>query len=436
MNKKKSGKSRSPQSWWYYLERYVHVAVNSGSLLLYNTLNGKYLEYKNRPDLVRFVKRLQSPGQLQVIKLTRPFLEKSPGIERFIKLTRRYYMADLIDTAYSSRKPVQAMPILNIHRDVKKLKADPARSVGDNLLKNLDQVSLYLNSSVNPCMENRHSQLFAGGYRQFLCNCHSSSGIPNLEFGLIKRFLTEISGAGLSFVNILGGDIFRYPEFHRLLELLAPVRAIKRFYTLYSDVLSNLEYLKQIDALRMPYQMVVLVPFPVEMKELRTSVVALQNAGIPFCCEFIVQSESHLESAARIEEKEGILHVSFHPFYNGRNLGFLKKHMFMKKTDIMTSGPEMCDIFMRTAVNPANFGKLTVLTNGDVYANVNTPRLGRLGKDSVYRMVYREMDRGTGWRWTRLKAKPCKKCLYKLLCPPILNYEYVLKRNNLCHLVP
>jgi len=168
------------------------------------------------------------------------------------------------------------------------------------------------------------------------------------------------------------------------------------------------------------------------MEVLRASSAALQNTGIPYCCEFILHSEPHLESAVKIEETSGIQHVSFQPFYNGRNLGFLKKHVFMKKIDIMTSRPEMHDIFMRSALNPANFGKLTILTNGDVYANVNAPRLGRLGNDSVYRMVYREMDRGTSWRRSRLEVKPCNKCLYNLLCPPILNYEYVLGRNNLC----
>jgi pseudo-rSAM protein len=85
-------------------------------------------------------------------------------------------------------------------------------------------------------------------------------------------------------------------------------------------------------------------------------------------------------------------------------------------------------------VNPFHFGTLTVLSNGSIYANVNTQRLGSLNGGSLHDVVYKEMYRGKSWRRIRKKVEPCKFCTFDALCPPLSNYEYALGRNNLCHI--
>ena len=85
-------------------------------------------------------------------------------------------------------------------------------------------------------------------------------------------------------------------------------------------------------------------------------------------------------------------------------------------------------------MNPLNFGKLFILNNGDIYANLNSTKIGIHGKDSISKVLYRELNKKNSWLQTRKNVEPCTNCVFDVLCPPISNYEYVLRKNNLCHI--
>ena len=90
------------------------------------------------------------------------------------------------------------------------------------------------------------------------------------------------------------------------------------------------------------------------------------------------------------------------------------------------------EIFIRQAININDFGQLTVMPDGKVYANVNTPSLGTVD-DSPYSIVYKEFTNGQSWFRLRTQA-PCENCIYQWLCPSPSNYETVIGQPNLCHL--
>lgn len=76
--------------------------------------------------------------------------------------------------------------------------------------------------------------------------------------------------------------------------------------------------------------------------------------------------------------------------------------------------------------------KLTIIPDGKIYANINQPCIGKLGKDILYDVVYKEIYKGKSWRMTRLKTKPCTGCILSALCPPISNYEQIIGDYNVC----
>ena len=84
------------------------------------------------------------------------------------------------------------------------------------------------------------------------------------------------------------------------------------------------------------------------------------------------------------------------------------------------------------AMKISNFGKLTVMPDGTVYANVNASPLGTID-DSLYSLVYKEFMEGKSWFKVRDEA-PCIDCVYQWLCPSPSNYEKVVGRPNLCHI--
>ena len=125
---------------------------------------------------------------------------------------------------------------------------------------------------------------------------------------------------------------------------------------------------------------------------------------------------------------------SFSPFFNGDNLKFFKENVFLDKADVFDNKPELKDIYANQIINKQQFGRLTILNNESMYANVNEKKLGILGKDSIYDVIYSEIKSVTNWRKVRKNIEPCKNCIYECLCPPVSNYEFVIGKNNLCNI--
>ena len=84
-------------------------------------------------------------------------------------------------------------------------------------------------------------------------------------------------------------------------------------------------------------------------------------------------------------------------------------------------------------LNIQDFGKLTVMADGQIYANVNHEAIGNI-KDTPHAIVYREITEGHSWLRIR-DNKPCCECIYQWLCPTPSHYEDVIGKQNLCNIV-
>jgi hypothetical protein len=50
-------------------------------------------------------------------------------------------------------------------------------------------------------------------------------------------------------------------------------------------------------------------------------------------------------------------------------------------------------------------------------------------------MIVKEFTEVRSWLKTRMEVSPCKDCYYRLLCPPITNYENYLNKFNFCKII-
>ena len=76
----------------------------------------------------------------------------------------------------------------------------------------------------------------------------------------------------------------------------------------------------------------------------------------------------------------------------------------------------MKDIFRKHIINKDNFGKLFILSNGDIYANILHKKLGNIKTD-----------------WLRIRnQKPCCDCLYQYICPSPSDLDLMIGQLNLC----
>lgn len=420
------------QSFWFIMDNYVHVSVRGESVLFYNTLTGKILEYPGCETVTRLVKRLQSPGNLSVIRLTGKDLA-NPEIDRFVKDMRTFYMGDLIDAGLTRGKPMQMAPYVNIQEDVDAVKknARGQTAAGDRMMKYLAEVSIYINSACD-----LDCGLCGSAYRQFLCCTHGKNSLAELHPRSLKNLLRQLQGASLARLNILGGDIFKYSQWEQLpgiLNELAPSPPVeKNLYTHYLNLPGQGEKLAQFPDGFLSLKIVV--PFPVTKQQWREviSMPAVNRPDTHFL--FIIAGEAGIEAAEELIAQQRLENYSFHPFFNGENREFFRQAVFIDREDLEEARPTMRQILARQSINPLYFGTLTVLSSGHIHANVNAPHLGILSRDNIYEAIYKEMQRGAVWRRTRKKVSPCRHCTFNAVCPPLSNYEYALGQNNLCHI--
>ena len=158
------------------------------------------------------------------------------------------------------------------------------------------------------------------------------------------------------------------------------------------------------------------------------AVAFFEDIGTPFSVDFLIFSE---QDYLDVEQISPTVNGNFVPMYNGENMDFFESNVFISQEEILASALSKREIFKRQATNVNHFGKLTVLPDGTVYADVNQTSLGTID-DTVYSIVYKEFTEGKSWFRVRDFA-PCKDCIYQWLCPSPSNYEIAIGRSNLCH---
>ncbi|MEN8122291.1 MAG: SPASM domain-containing protein [Bacteroidota bacterium] len=156
-------------------------------------------------------------------------------------------------------------------------------------------------------------------------------------------------------------------------------------------------------------------------------------AEILYSFDFKIEKEQDVEIFENAINQLNIENNAFHPYYNGNNIELFEQAVYLNKEDIFEAKPTQKDIFARQVINQLNFGKLYILPDASVYSNLNKPKLGNLNKHSIHELVHKEMYKHKNWFKLRKNVKPCRSCVYSLLCPSISNYEYAIGKYNLCH---
>ena len=393
---------------------------------MYNPYTGSILEYHRNFTVLRLIKKILSLRNLRVIRLKQSEINK-PVVKEFIEDVRKNFMGDLINVVNSKSKPIQMPPIVKIKRDVKYLKSQSKRSVGEGVLQYLSELSIYIN---NKCSQG--CNICNEAYKQFHCCSARSTNHQELDFELLSQLFKETENCNLSVINIIGGDIFTYPAFSQLVQQLNLLPAQKNYYANYLNIARKSSMVTKIIGDNISIN--VFVTLPPDKKKLLGAIEAVGTINSKYCFTFIVESEDDFMNSQDIINTFSISNVEFKAFYNGDNLKFFKENIYIDRKDIEENKPSLKDIYTRESINSLFFGSLTILPNRRIYANVNAPSLGILKKDSIYEVLIKEMSHNRSWRKIRKNVLPCKSCTFRGLCPPISNYNYAIGKYNLCHI--
>jgi pseudo-rSAM protein len=294
-------------------------------------------------------------------------------------------------------------------------------------MKHLQRIHLYI---TNECDQN--CRVCAKAYKQIPWCTRSKYGGSELDTAKIEALLHEITNSSLIYLDILGGNIFDYSRFAALVEIINHLPARKNYYSHYQNIIPGSDKLKFVNPASSLLK--ILIPAPINEENLKAALQILEKSKLPSEFIFLIQDGREFEKAGRVAASLQIDNYDYQPLFNGENLQFFKENVFITKEEILGSKPAMNDIYAHSEINTLNFGKLIVSPAGRVYADLNAPGLGMLGKDSIYDVLYREAYHGKSWRRVRKNVQPCKCCTYQALCPPLSDYTYALGRNDLCHI--
>jgi pseudo-rSAM protein len=430
MNQTHTENNHNTQSYWLYLHPYVHLSVKKERALLYNSLNYHLLEYPKDSPVFPLLKRLASHHNLYVIHIKAKDI--TPTIATFIEQIRQFFCGDILDTALSTKKPLQLKPILNLQKTLQTLTMEndsPRSLTGDEIPDYLNTITLYMNDLCS-----KSCSMCQDGYKQWI-NCrqgkkhHHEITIDNLQ-----TLIQQTQNSKLFKLNITGGDLFSYSFLVEAMQLLNPIPVLKVYYLHYLNIQAHPSFFKLLHDGN--NRLALLVHFPVSMDILDQHMAILKEQEVMKLVDvrFIIENETHMDVAHSLISHFQLQRYRYIPYFNGKNLAFFQEHVFLNRAGILESEPQMNDILARTVLNTSNFKKLTIFNDLSVYPNVNFPKIGELGRHHLMALVYKALHHSPSWTIVRPHVAPCKSCTFNQLCPPISNYESTIGQYNLCHI--
>lgn len=380
---------KNVSDYWFTIEPYVFVDIKSKHILLYNTLDGVTIESTNE-KIVELLQETLQEENCGVALLTHERYRQEE-ICCFVDELREKFMGDVINVSLSDGKPVQTLPFYNYSKEQELYKKNNFSSY-KNILEKLFEISLHIDATTNI------TELI-----------HFLITLPkNLTFNIV-------------------GNMEEAPNYSELFSYLYHCSSPKNILCSYKNVIA----LQPIFAHNFSYQ--ISVSFPIDVERWNHAMKVLLSQTLPVEFVFEVSSEEDVQQSERLIEQYQIDKYRLKPNYTGNNIRFFENEVFLSKEDILSTPMSMKDFFARQAMNLYDFGKITILPNGDVYANLNHPSLGNIYVNNIHEILHKEVEEGKSWFRVRNQA-PCTDCVYQWICPSPSNYEIAIGRPNLCHL--
>ena len=380
------------QKQWLCIHNWVHVSIKTNAVLLYNTKNRQFIITKN-PKQIDLIKQLHERKNLGTILIDDIILQ-DVGLQNFIKDAQQKGIFYLLAYSENQPKPIQLMPILNIQRDIEKIKKETDRSIGEEIIWYLNELSLFVN---NQC--GLQCDFCNNAVKQFPC-CSSKNNADYLDVSVLQSIAKQIKILKGLMINIIGGNIFQYSEIKQI-PLIFPENKIHYWFHYLNYQPSFIDYNAQHD---------VLIDFPAKMERLVACKNHLPESTTTF--HFIVCSDENIKSAQSIIKEFSIEKYEFHPLFTGNNKDFFEKNVYLNEEDITSEIINQRKIFCNQAFNSNYFGKLNILPNGEVFAGINSKKLGNIRNNSLLQLIYKELDINTTWRKIR-NQKLCNNCVYQ-----------------------
>ena len=396
------------------LDPNVFIFKGSSEFVLYNSELKTIVRIEKSDIINKIFNEFLNINNLYTVVLSDNMLNDTTVKDLILELQKNY-MGDIFYDA--EVKPITIPPVMKCHEALN------GNMDNGNLLSLLNELTFYL---IGDC--DRNCCGCESYYKQFVF-CRKNSGYLNVLYikNLIERVIKVVPSLR---INVCGGNIFKYPDLDELLSYFA-VNGLKvNFYINNFNINIGSKILQKI--LLDNFVIHVLVNFPIIEDIFFNIVSMLRNVSNRVVYKFILTSENDIMELESVIKKFSIVDYIMVPFYNGSNISFFEKYVYITIDDLMSENLTKKDIFRRMAVNVNYVGRLIVSSDGNVYSNLNFSPLGNIKSDALPYLVEKEWKEGKAWKKVRNDV-PCSNCAFKYLCPSPSDYELAINKPNLCH---
>jgi pseudo-rSAM protein len=415
-------KTMETKDYWFALKSNVYVEFKQKKILLYDTHTENHIE-TGYEKAISLISQMYESKNLGVTLLGKD-IQKDVGVQNFVKEILGKQMGDLLETEKNPVKPVRLVPVLNLQKDIDKLKDRQSIEtfIGKDIINYLLEVNIYLNDRCNGTCPQCKKYC-----TQVRC-CTANNTDKELSVAELENIFQQIRYSPVGRINISGGNILEYGSINKLRVSLLP------FDNAFKDVLHYYLYYEnyQKNEIIESSKLELTVTFPINTVLFNTiwSTTDKENTTI----HFIIENEEQYSKAEELVEKLNIEKYTVLPFYTGKNLDFFKNNLFTDKEDIFSEILPIRKIFRNQKLNSNFFGTLYIFPDGTVKANMNTGVIGNITSNTILELLYKELLENTAWRKVR-DSQPCSECVYQFLCPAPSDYERATGRINLCNII-
>ena len=388
--------------------------VKGGQGYLYNSQKAKGFQFLLNEEIGPVCKKLLMPENLYSSLYPNENTEDK-DFNKWINLVTHVYEAGFTTTE-TDQQPISYKPMPKLLSDIDYYIWEDQQGFGGNMMQNIHELTFYINSTGsgnNNYYKQFHFPLDKGG---------------ELNPKKVLGFISQCKNPFLSNINLIG-NIFKYPAYQNFINNLSHYKVQITIYVTYDDFIENYQNLKNDECFK-DIRFITLIDSIV-----KEPWISLHELDVKVLPQVIIRSE---EEYTLFSEKSMNNHfyqdAKILPIYTGENFDFFKNNVFMDLGSLNESSLNKREILMHQILNTNYFGKLTIMPDNMVYADVNKEALGGIN-DNVYSLIKKELIQGTSWRRIR-DVKPCNDCVCQWLCPSLSNYELAIGKPNLCHVKP
>lgn len=391
--------------------------LESGAVLLYNTLNQECLIFENL-SILEFVKDVIANDN--VIEISIYSDDFSDAIVNFINQTRLKFMSDTILVEDSLSKPI----VLKYNPVVLQEMGRSKDKISKDILYNLSELTLYINSSCSANCRGCESY-----YKQFV-SCKKGACDAEIDFSLFCSLLNQVKESSLVKLNIVGGNILKYKKISNLIEVLNEYK-FKRNYIINIKHLDDMLF--DWSSFCNSFNSISLICDDIDcLEKVKATILDFEKFNLNYTlCLLIFSDADYLFYENDFRLKKNIV-LQYIPIYLEYNILFFQQNCFFDFNEIISQKLSMKEIHRNYLLNNFSFGNFFIFPTGDVYTNLNLEPIGSIINELFSELIFKELEHSTSWLSVRRNQKPCKNCLFSSLCPPLSNYERLLNRNNLC----